>query len=249
MTESEWLDCADPDPMLKLLRDRSGDRKLRLFALACCSRIDRLITHPDSRAALEFAERHLESGVAQRRGRATMERAARKAHRAAYTRMMSASGGVERARGLIVSNAFNAAAAILNRDPYFAALYAAAFSAWALAWEAQVAAGTDTYPDLPNEFKRSEERHQAGLLRCIFNPFRTFVQGLPCRTPTIRALAQAAYEERILPSGELDPARLAVLADALEEAACSEQAILDHLRGIGPHVRGCFALDLIRDRS
>jgi hypothetical protein len=62
---------------------------------------------------------------------------------------------------------------------------------------------------------------------------------------TVRHLAQAAYEERSLPSGELDTARLAVLADALEEAGCADAAILSHLRGPGPHVRGCWAVDLL----
>ncbi|HKB40626.1 MAG TPA: hypothetical protein VKD72_29640, partial [Gemmataceae bacterium] len=41
------------------------------------------------------------------------------------------------------------------------------------------------------------------------------------------------------------PARLAVLADALEDAGCSDADLLSHLRGSGPHVRGCWAVDLI----
>jgi hypothetical protein len=55
-------------------------------------------------------------------------------------------------------------------------------------------------------------------------------------------LAQVAYDERNLPSWELDPARL---ADALEEAGCADADILSHLRGPGPHVRGCWAVDLL----
>jgi hypothetical protein len=58
-------------------------------------------------------------------------------------------------------------------------------------------------------------------------------------------LSQAAYEDRLLPSGELDPARLAVLADALEEAGCADANILAHCRGPGPHVRGCWVVDLL----
>ena len=41
------------------------------------------------------------------------------------------------------------------------------------------------------------------------------------------------------------PPRLAVLSDALEEAGCAEARLLDHLRGPSPHVRGCWAVDLL----
>ena len=40
-------------------------------------------------------------------------------------------------------------------------------------------------------------------------------------------------------------AELPFLADALEDAGCTDQAILDHCRSPGPHVRGCWAVDLI----
>jgi hypothetical protein len=86
-------------------------------------------------------------------------------------------------------------------------------------------------------------------------------------THDVLALARAAYEER-LPDGTLDPVRLLVLADALEEAGCQEELLLRHLRGEepcwvdhdaqpglecgfpwkplrGPHVRGCWAVDLV----
>jgi hypothetical protein len=59
------------------------------------------------------------------------------------------------------------------------------------------------------------------------------------------SLAQAAYDERDLPSGHLDPGRLAVLADALEDAGGSDPDILGHLRGPGPHTRGCWVLDAL----
>jgi hypothetical protein len=58
-------------------------------------------------------------------------------------------------------------------------------------------------------------------------------------------LAQAAYEERELPSGHLDNTCLAVLSDALEEAGCTDDAILMHLRSPGLHVRGCWETDLL----
>lgn len=45
--------------------------------------------------------------------------------------------------------------------------------------------------------------------------------------------------------GTLDPVRLAILADALEEASCNNREILDHLRNNAVHVRGCWVLDLV----
>jgi hypothetical protein len=83
----------------------------------------------------------------------------------------------------------------------------------------------------------------------IGNPFRPVTINPAWLTPTAKALAQAAYEERALPSGELDLTRLKVLADALEEAGCTEQSILDHLRGPGPHTRGCWPVDLVLARE
>src|SRR5262245_22359662 len=91
-----------------------------------------------------------------------------------------------------------------------------------------------------------EEVEQIRLLRDIFgNAYRLLSLNPAWLTPAVRSLATAAYDERILPSGELDTGRLAVLADALEEAGCTDTAILSHLRGPGPHVRGCWAVDLI----
>jgi len=85
-----------------------------------------------------------------------------------------------------------------------------------------------------------------GWLRCIFgNPFRDAPLSPDRLSPTITALARAAYDECILPSGELDSTRLGVLSDALEEEGCTEGPLLEHLRDPGPHVRGCWAVDLV----
>jgi hypothetical protein len=62
-------------------------------------------------------------------------------------------------------------------------------------------------------------------------------------------LAAGVYEDRKLPEGTLDPVRLAVLADALEDAGCTDSELLGHLRAPGPHVRGCWALDLALGKS
>ena len=36
-----------------------------------------------------------------------------------------------------------------------------------------------------------------------------------------------------------------ILADALQDAGCDSTDILDHCRGPGPHVRGCWVVDLV----
>jgi hypothetical protein len=46
-------------------------------------------------------------------------------------------------------------------------------------------------------------------------------------------------------SRHFDPACLARLADALEDAGCTDPELLGHLRSPGPHVRGCWAVDLV----
>ncbi|VTU00337.1 Uncharacterized protein (Fragment) OS=uncultured bacterium PE=4 SV=1 [Gemmataceae bacterium] len=59
------------------------------------------------------------------------------------------------------------------------------------------------------------------------------------RTSTVMALAAGIYEERAFE-------RLPILADALQDAGCDADAILDHFREpTAAHVRGCWALDLV----
>jgi hypothetical protein len=87
------------------------------------------------------------------------------------------------------------------------------------------------------------------LLRDIFgNPFRSPTLHPDWLTPTVFALAQAAYDERLLPAGELERDRLLILADALEDAG-ADAALTDHLREPGPHVRGCWVVDAILGRE
>jgi hypothetical protein len=87
---------------------------------------------------------------------------------------------------------------------------------------------------------------QAVLLRDIFgNPFRLVTLDAEWKTPTVLSLAQAAYENRTLPAGTLEPDSLAILADALEDAGCDNADLQGHLRSLGPHVRGCWPVDLL----
>ena len=100
---------------------------------------------------------------------------------------------------------------------------------------------------------RAHHPEYAQLLRDVVgNPFRPVVLSpawLTWSDGIVVRLARSAYDERKLPEGTLDNGRLAILADALEEAGCSDADILGHLRGPGPHVRGCWPVDLCLGKS
>jgi hypothetical protein len=84
------------------------------------------------------------------------------------------------------------------------------------------------------------------MLREVFgNPFRPLAldpSWLTRNNATILKLAQAIYDQRTFD-------QMPFLAVALEKAGCNNNEILNHCRGPGPHVRGCWALDLILGRS
>jgi hypothetical protein len=84
-----------------------------------------------------------------------------------------------------------------------------------------------------------ELRAQASLVREVFgNQFRPVSLDLSWLTSGAVKLAEAIYEERAF-------ARMPDLADELEKASCTDLEILSHCRGPGPHVRGCWMLDLL----
>src|ERR671938_475789 len=58
MTERQWKRCAGPDRVLEFLGRRAGDRKLRLFAVACARQAWHLLGDKRSRRAAEVAERY-----------------------------------------------------------------------------------------------------------------------------------------------------------------------------------------------
>ena len=54
--EEEWLACEDPQPMLQFMRGKVSDRKLRLFACACCRGHWDELQNPSSRRAVKVVE-------------------------------------------------------------------------------------------------------------------------------------------------------------------------------------------------
>ena len=87
--------------------------------------------------------------------------------------------------------------------------------------------------------EKKEQATQADLLRHIFgNPFKPFTLNHFWLTSTVIALAQQMYESR-------DFSAMPILADALQDAGCDNNEILLHCHGPGPHVRGCFLIDVL----
>ena len=209
MTESEWLQSTEPQPMLEFLRDKTSERKLRLFAVACVRGIFWWqLSDPTRKRAVEVAE-----NVADDKG----------------TKDELGSAYCD---------------AVVNyRDANLAGC-AARDTASPLAWDA----GTDVLLSMRAAVRRGELdaatiAYGIHVIRCSFgNPLRPVTFSPSWLTPTVVALASTIYDERAFD-------RLPILADALEDAGCTDRAILDHLRGPGPHVRGCFALDLVLEKS
>jgi hypothetical protein len=92
---------------------------------------------------------------------------------------------------------------------------------------------------------RRERAWQAALLREVFgDPFRPVcpeAAWLAGEDGCVGKVARALYEE-----GAFD--EMPILADALEEAGCTDEQVLAHCRGGGEHVRGCWVVDLVLRR-
>jgi hypothetical protein len=241
MTEAEWLACVDTKPILEYLDEKGSNRKLCLFASWCCRTIW-CHMKKSSRRSVEVAERFFEG-----RARETVLKAA----------IAKATAAFEETSENTIEHSITLAASLVPVSD----VKEADSVAYAVA---KVVAHQSVYPDdfieTTDETEAtyaarvlSEQARQCRVLRCIIgNPFRPIALEpaiLTWNDATVVPLAQAAYDERTLPEGTLDNARLAVLADALEEAGCTDADVLDNLRGPGPHVRGCWSVDLCLGKS
>jgi hypothetical protein len=241
MTEAEWLASTDPGPMLDFVRGKATDRKLRLFAVACCRRVWYLLDE-HSRRAVDVVERDaegprkIETWAVAEMDKCLGDQRASRAMRIGVppwwlvvTTLLA--GQTENAKRLVAWIAWSLHA---RANDTHAALRAspgdevrAARAAWVTA---QVA-------------KTQEQTSQCHLLReMLGNPFRPRSINPSCQTPQVARLAQGIYDNRAFD-------RLPVLADALEDAGCTDAAILGHCREPREHVRGCWLVDMLTGRS
>jgi hypothetical protein len=235
VTEAEWLVCEDPLVPLAFVAARATDRKRRLFLCACCARV------------LE--------------GTPTHRRSFRGSYPGCFQQLERALGVVEQfAEGFVGSDALAGARRDAEDSVYVppsidyggeSGLDNEAAAVGAAAVEHPVAEdviaacrrATDSQSARTSEGegrRRAEEaRWQATVFRDIFgNPFRPVAFDPSWRTSTAVGLADQMY-------GSRDFSAMPILADAIQDAGCDSADILDHCRGPGPHVRGCWVVDLL----
>lgn len=225
MTEPEWLACTDPTPMLAFLRGRASERKLRLFAVACCRHIRVLKDDAASLEAVEVAERFAD-GLASE----SVRRAARES-----TRVFDIY------RGGCVSNVeilgfHTRSAASFACDEIVRLHDATDHARQAISWSGGPV--IEIHARLESEMVA-----QCRLIRDIFgNPFRPVIVVPSWLDDTIPRIATAIYDERAFE-------RMPELADLLADAGCTDADILGHCCTRSGHVRGCWVLDALLGRS
>jgi hypothetical protein len=226
MTEKEWLKSDDPTAMLKFLHLKTSNRKLRLFSVLCCRRIWQLLTDDRSREAVNVAELFADGMVSEQE----VETAGAEAHTAMRESVLARQAG-----GYTVPEMYTHSV----RAAWFTTIPEEFIDVEAAL--AIVSANSLIARDLssPLGSRESEKAVCSSTLRDIFgNPFRPVAFDPSWRTSTAVALASQMYESR-------DFAAMPILADALQDAGCDSADILDHCRGAGPHVRGCWVVDLV----
>src|SRR5262249_55252751 len=84
-----------------------------------------------------------------------------------------------------------------------------------------------------------EAKTQLYLYRCIFgNPYSDVTLQPSWLTPSVLKLAESIYKERTF-------VRMPELGTSLKETGCDCLEMLNHCRGLGPHDRGCWVVDMI----
>jgi len=215
--------------MLKFLQGKASDRKLRLFAVGCCRRVWQYLDRCDLRNGLLVVEQYADTMVGEGRLEAICE---------------TAWSGYDTAVGSYAEKA--AAAAVARAAATGDDFMPCGVSDWVVSVMNTVGSETDWRLGRDADWERhrnAEQRDQCNLVREVFgNPFRPIKLDPSCFTSTVKQLAEAIYDDRAFD-------RLPILADALEDAGCTNQDILDHCRQKREHVRGCWVVDLVTGKE
>jgi hypothetical protein len=239
MTEKEWSSSNDVRNMLWHVTPGATERKLVLYVAACCRRIAGMLTDSRPLKAVEVAERVPEGLAAPEELRQASADAG-----IAWVNAMFAAEGVstEGFANKYQSPDYNRA----RRAAYAADAVSQFLNRPELAVDrstcsARHAAG-DESPDalfsVLSTGNPEREIHRRFLDDIFGNPYRPVAFDPRWRTSDAVALAQAIYDDRAFE-------RLPILADALMDAGCEDEQVVGHCRNEGPHVCGCWVVDLV----
>jgi hypothetical protein len=241
MTEAEWLECTEPAPMLNFLGEQVSERKRRLVVCACCRHIWHLLTDRRGREAVEVAEQYADGKVNMRK------------MRIAQKKLIERIDAVERIHAVSRSSSrtlFNALVAAidpasLSPENFWQSIRVTQHAAGWAAWEV-TPEDTAKRREVIASAEAEERIFQSRIIRDIcgnpFHPSSVSPIWLLWNDGAVRCVTHVIYEERAFD-------RMPILADALEDAGCDNAEILAHCRGPGPHVRGCWVVDLLLGKN
>ena len=238
MTEEEWLNSPDPFEMMNSIRGKitsntEFNHHMRL--------------KPASRTPPDFARRELSDRKARLYAVASCrtlwalmtEAASRKAVEVSelFADKKVAKASLHAARKKLNAPTRAKLRARASNPPVWAGAWDAAHDALRIgAWDAAIHCQFAAHVTLNTD---DGDACLCQLLRDIFgNPFRPVTIDPRWLTSTVIDLADAIYTERAFD-------RMPILADALMDAGCDSEEIINHCRGPGPHVRGCWVVDLL----
>ena len=225
MTEKQWLRSADAEAMNRFYGERLTERKARLLMLAACRRHPGPLAHADVRPILDLLVSHYadpRAFDAPFTGR-HLSGPYRKIERHAS----ATDNGPERglAFGLVAAAEPVSMMRRLKED----------FEYLVFSCLHDIAVGVTE-----DRNTKKESKAQASLVReVIGNPFRLVALDPAWLSDTVVSLARQVH-------GTEDFGSMPILADALQDTGCEDEAVLTHCRDPKQsHVRGCWVLDLI----
>jgi hypothetical protein len=230
MTEGEWLHGDDLAAKVYYLGEGYSFRKARLFAVACGRSVRALAADPTVRGLLTFLERVADDP--RQVGRDELYESLSLASRL----LTPGLPHPEEFPAQAVDWAFRA----LPDRMMLAAATLCAQAESRIAREASRDVPVDSFdPARQVLFDQTALGHyRAFLLDIAGNPFRSVAWDPAWRTADALGLARGIYDERAID-------RLPLLADALMDAGCDNEAVIGHCRSNGPHVRGCWVVDRV----
>jgi hypothetical protein len=225
MTESEWLASTDSIKMFEIFGEPFGafrlDPRLRRFAVECCKRV-RYLLPEEFGAAADAGEAHANDPRNEKNTIGVMAVEAIRGRR----RLRPYVGTTSQPQHLAAR----------------AAIDTCASTDWHAASLTMRSAACARSENNTRDCDAAETKYQAAILRCLFGPllFRSilFKPVWLSRDGSIARLAHRIGQDLAF---DLLP----LLADALQDAGCSDEAILNHCRSHEPHVRGCWVVSAL----